>query len=98
MSQFQIVCTERLGAHRHITHVGTGSGGRAANRWTVQQVRTALEGGDTFYTVSPSTGRIAYVEAYDAYSNGQVIQTLRSSPDAVSDNNLDNLRVCEFQS
>src|SRR4051794_25963189 len=95
MATYQIVCVETEHPHRHITHVGTGTDpDKASTRWTVAQVRSALFNGDRFYTVSPSTGKQADVEAYDAYVNGYVVYTIRSTSDAVYDNNLDNLRIC----
>jgi hypothetical protein len=97
MAEHQIVCVQKLAKHRHITHVGTGpSEALAEQRWTVAQVRDALEDGDVFYTVSPSTNHVALVEAYDAHVDGRVIETIRSSPDAIFDNNLDNLRACRY--
>lgn len=98
MANNRIVCVERRDAHEHITHVGTGSdASQASNELTVAQVRSALTNGDTFYTVSPSTGRTADVRAYDAHVNGRTIRTIRSSPDAIWDNNLDNMRVCNWK-
>jgi hypothetical protein len=97
-TEYQIVCAERLESHEHITHVGTGTDAQTATkRWTVQAVRTALENGDRFYTVSPSTDRVADVRAYDAVVDGRTVETIRSSADAVEDNNLDNIRVCRWK-
>jgi hypothetical protein len=97
-TEYQIGCAERLEAHEHITHVGTGTDpDHAADRWTVKQVRSALANGDRFYTVSPSTGRVADVRAYDAHVAGRVVETIRSAADAVEDNNLDNIRVCRWK-
>lgn len=99
MSTYRIVCVETLYPHRHITHVGTGSDpAHAISRWTVAEVRSALRNGDRFYTVSPSTGRTADVEPYDAYVGNTVVYTIRSTPDAIYDNNIDNLRVCSWRS
>jgi hypothetical protein len=99
MASYRIVCVETAHPHRHITHVGTGSDpGRATNRWTVADVRSAIQRGHRFYTVSSSTGRTAEVEPYDYHYNGGVIRTIRSSADAIWDNNLDNLRACAWQS
>jgi hypothetical protein len=98
MAEHEIVCVERLEAHEHITHVGTGSDDRATARWSVEDVRNAIEDGDMFYTVSPSTEHVAEVEPYDALVKGRIIETIRSTPDAIEDNNLDNMRACRFQS
>ena len=96
MSDYRIVCTTRSGfptalGHRHIVSVGTGvDPNKTDASWTVPQVRSAMARGDRFYTVSPSTAKVANVEAYDCCN----LQTLRSTPDAVADNNLDRLRLC----
>lgn len=96
---YQIVCVEKthLGIHHHITAVGTGRNpARAENRWTVAEVRRAITVDATrFYTVSPSTGQQADVEPYDCACG---IETIRTNPDQVTDNNLDNLRACRFTS
>jgi hypothetical protein len=98
MATFRIVCVETLYPHRHITHVGTGSDPAAADsRWTVLEVRESIRAGNRFYTYSPSTGRTADVEPYDYWTGSYWINTIRSSPDAVADNNLDNLRVCSWR-
>jgi hypothetical protein len=94
----RIVCVETLYDHRHITHVGTGPNpAQAGKRWTVQQVRAQLRAGYRFHTLDPVTGRTADVEAYDAHVNGRVVYTIRSTPDAIPGNNLDNLRVCHWK-
>lgn len=98
MAEYRIVCVETEHPHRHITHVGTGSDPNAANyRWTVTQVRNAIFNGDRFYTVSPSTGTTADVRRDDCRINGCIVKTIRSTADAVTDNNLDNLRVCSWK-
>jgi hypothetical protein len=95
----RIVCVETLFPHRHITHVGTGTApGQATKRWTVMEVRAQLRAGYRFYTQDPVTGRTADVEPYDAHvGGGRVIYTIRSTPDAISGNNLDNLRACSWK-
>jgi hypothetical protein len=94
---YRIVCVETLYPHRHITHVGTGPD-PANQRWDVMAVRAAIRNGDRFYTYSPSTGKTADVEPYDFWTGSRWIYTIRSTPDAVWDNNLDNLRVCSWNS
>ena len=96
MTTYRIVCTEQQlpTTHNHIIAVGVGAEpSRAAERLTVEQVRSALDRGDTFYTQSPSTQKIAYVDKYQCHCGRG---TIRSRPDAVVDNNLDNLRICRF--
>jgi hypothetical protein len=98
MAAYQIVCVETEHPHRHITRVGTGTDPDSANKqWTVSEVRAALLDGDRFHTVSPSTGKTADVRADDCRINGCTVETIRSRADAVSDNNLDNLRVCRWK-
>jgi hypothetical protein len=96
MADHQIVCTELKypTQHRHIVAVGVGTLAHKADaRWTVDQVRSALARGDRFHTVSPSTGRVAYVEAYNCPCG---YRTIKSRADSVTDNNLDNLRACNW--
>jgi hypothetical protein len=88
MSEYQIVCTDRVEAHEHITHVGLAG---MTTRYTVDQVCQSISEGNHFYTVSPSTLRRAGVEPYELEARGRMIRTLRSTPDAVPDNDLDNL-------
>jgi hypothetical protein len=57
--------------------------------WTIGQVISALERGDTFYTTGWRTGRVASVAAYRCHRHRAM--TLCSGPDATFDNNLDNL-------
>lgn len=91
MAEYQIVCVDRVAGHGHITHVGISG---LPGVWTVDQVRGCIARGNSFYTVSPSTREVAGVESYDVAESGQTIETIRSAPDAVTDNNLDNLQVC----
>lgn len=99
MAASRIVCVNTEHPHRHIVKVGTGSDpSKASKRWTVAEVRKALENGDRFYTVSPSTGKEADVKADDCKIGGCTVKTIRSKADAVTDNNLDNLRICVWQS
>ena len=96
MSTNQIVCANTEHPHRHITSVGIGGKASApATRLTVTQVRAAIDKGDTFYTVSPSTGKIALVLKDTCTKGGGCgYRTIRSVADAVTDNNLDNLGAC----
>lgn len=95
----RIVCTEQEPVHlptthAHIVAVGTGSDpNKADRRWTLREVLEAIDRGDRFYTESP-TGRQAQVRAVDCSVCGHRI--IRSAPDAIPENNLDNLRRCNF--
>lgn len=96
---YRIICTRQLPvsnptSHAHITHVGTGA--TTANYellWTVQQVFDAMARGEKFYTVSPSTGKIASVTRVKCPRCTHDV--LRSAADAVTDNNLDSLPKCQ---
>jgi hypothetical protein len=90
VADFEIVCVTKAGTspHQHIVSVGVGS---AYNKETVGQVRFAIGQGHRYYTVSPSTGKQADVRPFDCACG---IKTIRSHPDAVTDNNLDNLQKC----
>ena len=91
MAEYQIVCVERAARHGHITHVGISG---LPGVWTVAQVRASISRGNSFYTVSPTTREVARVEPHDAVHLDQTVETIRSAPDAVHDNNLDQLRAC----
>lgn len=95
MSSYQIVCVNTEYPHRHIVKVGTGTTADKYTRtWTVKEVRDALEDGDRFYTVSPSTGKEADVKADTCKEPNCTVKTIRSTADAVTDNNLDNMSSC----
>jgi hypothetical protein len=96
-NSLRIVCTTKsthtspIGrVHVHVVTVGVGTPEAYTGTYTVAQVRTMLVAGWTFYSASPSTQKLAYVEAFACCG----IQTLRSARDAVQDNNLDNLPTC----
>ena len=57
-------------------------------------MRQALAIGERFYTVSPTTADKAEVHADICRYYGCSVRTIRSSADAVTDNNLDNLPTC----
>src|SRR5260221_14252477 len=98
MSRYRIVCTEREPVtepttHAHIVAVGTGTDtDKADKRWTLNEVLTAIDRGDVFYTEGVTSGKIALVEKYVCSLCQRT--WIRSTPDAVKDNNLDSLRRC----
>jgi len=99
MVDYRIVCVLTEHPHRHITTAGTGElEHRATTSWTVSEVRSAISSGDTFHTIGTSSGKRAEVRADDCRIDGCTIKTIRSAADAVKDNNLDNLRTCNFTS
>lgn len=95
MATYQIVCVNTEHPHRHITHAGLGSNSQGySTRLTVAEVRSMLRDGHRFITVSPSTGKTADVRPDDCKYAGCTIKTIRSTADAVTDNNLDNMPLC----
>lgn len=100
MSRYRIVCTEQVPAGNHPTNakivaVGTGHlPGKATHRWTVAEVISAMDRGNVFYTQGPQSGKVALVEKYWCTSCGEY--HIRSSADAVTNNNLDSLRYCHW--
>jgi hypothetical protein len=102
MASYRIVCTEQEPVtqpttHAHIVAVGTGNDPDTANRrWTLKEVLAAMGLGDTFYTQGKTSGKIARVVKYTCGLCGRT--HIRSSPDAVQDNNLDSLRRCSWKS
>lgn len=91
----KIVCVTTSHPHRHIVSVGiSGQAAAPARTMTVGEVRNALAAGDVFYTVGPTSGKVAIVHNDICKEYGCTIQTIRSAADAVTDNNLDNLDDC----
>jgi hypothetical protein len=96
--RYRIVCTVQEPAssppsHQHIVSVGTGDNPDVTTRrWTLTDVLTAMDRGDTFYTQGTSSGKVAAVEKYVCSRCQRTY--IRSTADAVQDNNLDNLRRC----
>ena len=84
---YRVVCVEK---DKHIDAVGTSAtaASTADRRWTVAEARREIEEGARFYTVSPTTGEHADVERFE--------DTIRTNPDEVTDNNLDDLRACAW--
>jgi uncharacterized protein DUF3892 len=101
MSTYRIVCTEQQPAsqppsHAHIVAVGVGSDASSANeRFTLAQVIQKLDVGDKFYTQGVTSGKTAMVEKYWCGHCRQY--HIRSTADAVLDNNLDKLRYCSWK-
>lgn len=101
MATYRIVCTDQEPVtqpttHAHIVSVGVGNDpNKADQKWTLNQVVTALNNGDVFYTQGVTSGRIARVESYVCSACRRT--HIRSTPDAVADNNLDSLRRCHWQ-
>lgn len=99
---YRIVCTEQEPAqnppqHAHIVAVGVGDNSNSASqRLTLAEVIQRMEYGDEFYTQGLLTGTRAKVEKY--FCTFCKRTHIRSSRDATTDNNLDNLRYCHWKS
>ncbi len=82
-------------AHQHLVSVGIGGTAAAPGEiLTVEQIRDAIAAGESFYTYSASTQRVAFVHSATCQVRGCNVETIRSNGDAVADNNLDNLAPC----
>ncbi|MDT4921868.1 MAG: hypothetical protein QOI15_2770 [Pseudonocardiales bacterium] len=92
VTDYQVVCVTLLhpAQHRHILGIGTVNS-YTPTRWSVDDVWSAIGRGDRFYT-NDSRGRRALVERWECRTCG--LRTLRTRPDAVTDNNLDQLQQC----
>lgn len=98
---YRVVCTEQEPihaptSHAHIVAVGTGTDpNKSDKRWTLAQIIEAIEKGwHTFYTQGTSSGKVARVVVVACpRCNTKII---KSTADAVIDNNLDSLRRCNF--
>jgi hypothetical protein len=97
MARYRVVCTrqepvDKSHHNAHIVIVGLGAAPAHYDRlMTVDEVWQAIAQGHTFYTQGPATGKVAEVERFGCRCGRR---TLRSSADAVVDNNLDNLNAC----
>jgi hypothetical protein len=96
--RYRVVCDNQVPVdqpktHAHIVEVGTGTTPQHYDRlWSVAEVIAANGRGDVFYTLSASTGEAARVIVVGCSVCGQ--QIIRSSADAITDNNLDSLPDC----
>lgn len=101
MTIYRIVCTtqEPIAAphdRAHIIEVGVGLDPDSAEaRLSLSEVIQKMDNGDRFYTKGNLSGREAQVEKY--YCQRCYRWHIRSTADAVSDNNLDNLRRCNWR-
>ena len=74
--------------------MGTGDDpDKYSKYWTLDEVLRAMDQGDTFYTKGETSGKVARTEKI-LCSSCQRMYVIRSTPDAVKDNNLDSLRKC----
>lgn len=97
MADYRIICVTTEHQHRHIVEVGTGpEPGDVTKMWSVKKVKKAIKKGThRFYTVSPTTNRVAEVRRWKCTEPGcGAVKTIRSEGDVVEDNNLDKLASC----
>lgn len=100
MTTYRIVCTNQQPAnnppqHAHIVAVGVGEDPKqATSRFSLAEVIQKIDAGDRFYTKGEQSGKVANVDKYLCNSCRQY--HIRSSADAVLDNNLDRLRTCQW--
>src|ERR1700730_8140813 len=99
MARYRIVCTIKKTyatphKHPHITDVGIVGSNGAQQQLSVKAVYAAMDNGDEFYTHSETSKKAAAVHKYECEHAGCKAKTLRSAPDHVKDNNLDELKTC----
>jgi hypothetical protein len=92
MADYQIICVDRIDSatpphHQHIVRVGVPGG----EQFGIQEAWAAIDHGHQFHTISPTTRVRAEVKQWTCEHG---VRTLRSSPDAEIDNNLDYLDHC----
>jgi hypothetical protein len=97
MTQYRIICTRQESfdtphVHPHVVIVGTEKLAGYSKLWTITQVYNAMDQGHTFHTLGDKSQKSAAVQKYKCPHCDE--STLRSAPDAVPDNNLDNLPLC----
>jgi hypothetical protein len=98
MAQYRIICTNQEPASQpndraHIVAVGTGDESGYNAYWSLNQVLSAMDQGHVFYTYGQTSGKTATVHKYVCPNCSRT--HIRSAPDAVTDNNLDNLPTCQ---
>ena len=97
----QIVCTDQVPSYNppcraKIVSVGIGNDpALATEKVSLAEVVRQIGAGVIFYTFGQTSGKTALVEKYWCPSCKE--WHIRSTPDAVQDNNLDSLRYCHWQ-
>ena len=102
MATYRIVCTDQEPSghskqHVHIVAVGIGDDpSKVQRKWTLDEVLSAIDRGDLFYTKGMNTGKVAIVEKYTCVPCRRV--HIRSVADKVTDNDLNRMRRCSESS
>lgn len=103
MANIRIICTDQKpiyqpAEHAHIVAVGVdmNEDGRIDARHELATVvRNIKSRAHNYYTYGLDSGKVAFVEVIDCPSHcGE--RVIRSTPDAVRDNNLDSMRYCQW--
>ena len=100
MTTYRIICTLQEPAsqppeHAHIVSVGVeDTPQQYTKKFTLAQVIQMMNNGDSFFTLGVQSGKKANVEKY-VCSHCRAYH-IKSSPDAVHDNNLDSLPYCKI--
>ncbi len=103
MSKHRIVCVEhaQITGHAHHAHhqhthiIGAGTSSDPSHierRWRLDEILTAMRAGDIFYTQGETSHKVAEVEHYHCEKCGGT--HIKTKPDHVKDNNLDELKHC----
>lgn len=100
MVSYRISCTihkqfKEPISHAHIVKVGVGDETGYCELWSILELYDAMDRGETFYTLSPSSGAITPVQRSACQYCGQ--NTVRSAPEVDYDNNLDYLPKCRVR-
>jgi hypothetical protein len=99
VATYQVDCVNKVttGNHDHITHLGVRNGSGWQQRLALWEVLAQIRNpyGDRYYTVSPTTGRVAWVVEGGCEVCGQR-PYVRTTADGISDNNLSYLRICRI--
>jgi len=97
----QIVCTTQLPAdqshnHAHIVEVGedTDGDGKAEKHLTLKEVLTMMDNHEIFFTIGEHSKKKIYVIEVNCCDK----RYIKTKPDNVLDNNLDELRECKWKS
>ena len=90
MSDYPITCVNKKLSPSGDEHIVSVRIRGEPDTITVQQAYRRMDARHHLYTVSPSTRAMVFVEKYRCCD----MDTLRSVPDGVHDNNLDSLDPC----
>jgi hypothetical protein len=98
--EHRIVCTTQKPAdqdheHAHIVSVGidTDNDGVANKKMTLSDVLQKINQNDKFYTIGENSKKKIFVQTIYCCNK----KYIRTKPDNYKDNNLDNLRRCQWK-